>query len=67
MKNFIFRKDWHGFDDWIKSINRMRMYISAHKNYHTWIDHDEYTEANWWYANYLEHIKEIHENHKYDA
>ena len=64
MKNFIFRKDWHGFDDWIKSINRMRMYITAHKNGHTWIDHEEYTEANWWYVNYLEYMKGLTEEQK---
>ena len=32
MKNFIFRKDGRGFEDWIHSINRMRMYITAHKH-----------------------------------
>ena len=64
MKNFIFRKDEHGFDDWIRSINKMRMYITAHKNGHTWIDHDEYTEANWWYVNYLEYMKGLTEEQK---
>lgn len=64
MKNFIFRKDWHGFNDWIRSINRMRMCISAHKNGHTWIEHEEYTEANWWYVNYLEYMKGLTEEQK---
>ena len=64
MKNFIFRKDWHGFEDWIRSINTMRMYISAHKNGRTWIKHEEYTEANWWYTNYLEFMRGLTENQK---
>ncbi len=64
MKNFIFRKDWHGFDDWIRSISRMRMHITAHKHGHTWIEHEEYTEANWWYVNYLEYMKGLTEEQK---
>ena len=64
MKNFIFRKDWHGFEDWIRSINTMRMYISAHKNGRTWIKDEEYTEANWWYVNYLEYMKGLTEEQK---
>ena len=64
MKNFIFRKDWHGFEDWIRSINTMRMYISAHKHGQTWIKHEEYTEANWWYVNYLEYMKGLTEEQK---
>ena len=61
MKNFIFRKDWNGFHDWIALINKMRMYITAHKKGATWIDHKEYTEANWWYVNYLEYTKGLNE------
>lgn len=64
MKRFIFRKDLHGFDDWIASINKMRMYINAHKNGHTWIKHEEYTEANWWYTNYLEYMRGLTEDQK---
>ena len=64
MKNFIFRKDWHGFEDWIRSINKMRMYISAHNKGQTWINHEEYTEANWWYVNYLEYMKGLTEEQK---
>ena len=64
MKNFIFRKDWNGFQDWIASINKMRMYISVHKKGATWINHIEYTEANWWYVNYLEYMKGLSEEQK---
>ena len=64
MKNFIFRKDWNGFQDWIASINKMRMYISAHKKGETLIDHKEYTEANWWYVNYLEYMRGLSEEQK---
>ena len=64
MKNFIFRKDWNGFHDWIASINKMRMYISAHKKGAAWIDHKEYTEANWWYVNYLEYMRGLNEEQK---
>ena len=64
MKNFIFRKDRNGFHDWIASINKMRMYISAHKKGETWIDHKEYTEANWWYVNYLEYMRGLSEEQK---
>lgn len=64
MKNFIFRKDEHGFDDWIRSINRMRMYITAHKHGYEWLRNEEYTEANWWYVNYLEYMKGLTENQK---
>ena len=64
MKNFIFRKYWHGFEDWIRSINTMRMYISAHKNGRARIKREEYTEANWWYVNYLEYMKGLTEEQK---
>ena len=64
MKNFIFRKDWHGFEDWIKSINKMRYLISVHKKgINTYTD-EEYTEANWWYVNYLEFMKGLTEEQK---
>ncbi len=63
MKNFIFRKDGHGFEDWIHSINRMRMYITAHK--HGTLDkHEDYTEANWWYVNYLQYMRGLTEEQK---
>ena len=64
MKYFIFRKDQNGFDDFIRSFNRTRMYISAHKHDHVWIEHEEYTEANWWYVNYLEYMKGLTEEQK---
>lgn len=64
MKNFIFRKDWHGFEDWIKSINKMRYLISAHKKGITTYTDEEYTEANWWYVNYLEFMKGLTEEQK---
>lgn len=64
MKNFIFRKDWQGFMDWIKSINKMRMYITAHNKGQTWCNHEEYTEANLWYVNYLEYMKGLSEEQK---
>ena len=55
MKNFIFRKDEHGFEDWIHSINRMRIYITAHK--HGALDkHEDYADVNWWYVNYLQYL-----------
>lgn len=57
MKNFIFRKDWHGFEDWAKSINKMRYLISAHKKGITTYIDEEYAKANWWYTNYLEFMK----------
>ena len=64
MKNFIFRKDWHGFEDWTKSINKMRYLISAHKKGITSYTDEEYTEANWWYVNYLEFMKGLTEEQK---
>jgi len=64
MKYFIFRKDQNGFDDFIRSFNRTRMYIFAHKHDHVWIEHEEYTEANWWYVNYLEYMKGLTEEKK---
>ena len=64
MKNFIFRKDWNGFMDWIRSINTMRMYITAHKKGAGWLNHKEYTEANWWYVNYLEYMSGLSEEQK---
>jgi DNA-binding XRE family transcriptional regulator len=64
MKNFIFRKDQNGFRDWITSIDKMRMYISAYKKGATWIKDTEYTEANWWYVNYLEYMKGLIEEQK---
>ena len=63
MKNFIFRKDGHGFEDWIHSINRMRMYITAHKH-GTLDNHEDYTEANWWYVNYLQYMRGLTEEQK---
>ena len=42
----------------------MRMYISAHKSGRTWIKHEEYTEANLWYVNYLEYMKGLTEEQK---
>ena len=64
MKNFIFRKDGHRFEGWFHSINRMKIYIAVHKHGHTWIEHEEYTEANWWYFNYLEYMKGLTEEQK---
>ena len=64
MKNCIFRKDWNVFQDWIASVNKMRMYISAYKKGATWINHEEYIEANWWYFNYLECTKGLSEEQK---
>ena len=37
----------------------MRMYISAHKHGHTWVEHEEYTEAIWWYVNYAHILEDI--------
>jgi hypothetical protein len=64
MKNFIIRKDWHGFEDWNKPINKMRYLISAHKKGITTYTDEEYTEANWWYVNYFEFMKELTEEQK---
>ena len=64
IKNFIFRKDWRGFEDWAKSINKMRYLISAHKKGITTYTDEEYTEANWWYVNYLEFMKGLNEKQK---
>ena len=64
MKNFIFRKDWHGFEDWTKSINKMRYLISAHKKGITTYTDEEYSEANWWYVNQLEFMKGLNEKQK---
>ena len=64
MKNFIFRKDWHGFEDWTKSINKIRYLISAQKKGITTYTDEEYTEANWWYVNYLEFMRGLTEEQK---
>ena len=42
----------------------MRMYISAPKKGATWINHEEYTEANWWYVNYFEYMRGLGEEQK---
>ena len=62
MKNFIFRKDWNGFEDWIKSIKEFRWVIKGYKCGAK--NQKEYTEANWWYANYLEYMKGLDKNQK---
>ena len=63
MKRFIFRKDWNGFMDWMKSINRMRWTITQYKK-GAKLEDGVYTEANWWYTNYLEYMKGLSENEK---
>ncbi len=32
MKNFIFRKDFNGFEDRVRSINEMGRIVSTHKH-----------------------------------
>ena len=64
MKNFIFRKDWHGFEDRTKSINKMRYLISAHKKGITAYTNEEYTETTWQYVNYLVFAKGLTEEQK---
>ncbi|MDY5669102.1 MAG: helix-turn-helix transcriptional regulator [Bacilli bacterium] len=42
----------------------MRYLISAHKEGITTYTNEEYTEANWWYVNYLEFMKGLTEKQK---
>lgn len=57
MKNFIFRKDQNGFQDWIRSIKHFRWAIRTHQ---AGAKNDkECTEANLWYVNYLAFMKEL--------
>lgn len=63
MKRFIFRKNLHGFDDWIASINEMRRILTSYKKTNM-VDEDEYKEANLWYTNYLEYMRGLIENQK---
>ena len=59
MNNF-FRKDWNGFHDWMRFINRMRWTISSYKK-GAKLEDGEYTEANLWYTNYLEFMIKLKE------
>ena len=49
--------------DWMKSINRMRWTITQYKK-GAKLEDGVYTEANWWYTNYLEFMKGLSENEK---
>ena len=62
MKYYIFRKDWNGFLDWIASVRHFRWTIRAHE---AGAKNDkEYTEANYWYVNYLSYMKGLSEKQK---
>lgn len=62
MKYYTFRKDWNGFLDWIASIRYFRWTIRSHE---AGTKNDkEYTEANYWYVNYLAYMKGLNERQK---
>ena len=68
MKNYIFRKSYDGFIDWIKSIGEIRRTVQsfAYGGSELWrkLHRKEYNEANRWYGLYLKYKKGLDEKEK---